>query len=256
MKNVRLFLKALIVLLFLYSRFTYYADAYPKFSNTESIFNRLVTNIKNSADFVKSFGDMSFIPHERSNIQKVQDFVMNIKGLNSVVDEAKHIYKEDLPLFWNELYTRLFSQSTISNLALHITFKSLIYDTMMMSILLYFVYQDHYLSNVILIGDSIYKLITLFIFHFRETPMERLSNFVLSFFTNMKTMDIVSMFRTNWEALMDHRSVIVTFLYMGLLVGYFLWSKGMTIMPKMMEDKMRPTDPSRMPVTATETKRQ
>jgi hypothetical protein len=256
MKNIRLFLKALIVLLFLYSRFTYYADAYPKTSTTESLMHKFITSLRNSADFVKSFGDMSFIPHERTNIQKLQDFILNMPALGSIVEEARHIYKDDLPQFWNELYTRLFSKSTIINVARHVTLKSLIYDTLMLSVLLYFVYKDHYLSNVVLIGDSIYKFITLLIYHFRETPMERLSNFFLSFFTNLKTMNIFSMFRTNYDALVDHRSVIATFIYMGLLIGYFLWSKGMTMMPKIMEDKVRPsTEPSRISQTV-ETKRQ
>jgi hypothetical protein len=259
MTNWRLILKTIIVLTFLYSRFTFYADAYPKISNTENIMSRFITTLRNSADFVNYFSSMTFAPHEKSNIQKLQDFIMGIPGLRGLVDEAKHIYKEDIPQFWTELYTRLFSQSTIYNITGHLTMKSFFYDTLMLSVLLYFVYRDHNLSNVILIGDSVYKFITLLIYHFRETPIERLSNFFLSFFTNFKTMDVMSMFKTNWEIVKDHRSVISTFIYMSLVVGYFLWNKGMTLMPKMTEAKVRqqgPVQQTRIPSTAGDTKRQ
>jgi hypothetical protein len=226
MKNVRLFLKALIVLLFLYSRFTYYADAYPKISSSNDFLSRFSTTLKSSADFVRHFGDMSFIPHEKSNIQKLEDFVMGLPGLRTMVDEARTIYKEDIPKFWHELYTRLFSKSTIYNIVHHVSAASLIYDTVMLTVLLYFVYRDNKMSNVALIVDSLYTLIALTIYHFRETPIERVSNFVLSLFTDMKTMDVMSMFRSNWEVLKDHRSVIATFFYMLTLVGYYFMSTG------------------------------
>ena len=257
MKNVRLFLKALIVLLFLYSRFTYYADAYPKTSSTESLMHKFVTSLRNSADFVKSFGDMSFIPHERTNIQKLQDFIMNMPALGSIVEEARHIYKEDLPQFWNELYTRLFSKSTIYNVARHITLKSLIYDTLMLSVLLYFVYRDHNVSNMILIADSIYTLIFLSFWHFKHTPLERLSNYFLSFFTDIRTMDIMTMFKSNLEVIRDHRSVIAAFFYMLALVAHHLMSRGYSFMPRfMMEHKRTPVQPSRVPITQSEPVRQ
>jgi hypothetical protein len=259
MKNVRLFLKSLIVLLFLYSRFTYYADSYPK--GTGNILSKITTSLRSSADFVKHFADMSFIPHERSNIQKLEDFMMGLPAMRTMVDEAKHLYKEDIPRFWNELYTRLFSNSTIYNVSHHLTLTTFLYDTIILSVLLYFVYRDNQLSHIVLIADSIFSLITVLIYHFRETPLERLSNYFLSFFTHLKSMDIMSMFRSNWEILVHHRSVISTFVYMSILVGLYLVNRGFRFSSRITQQKRdSPVQSSRIPsataTTTSETKRQ
>ena len=94
MMNYKLILKSLIVLLFLYSRFTYYADAYPKISPSDGIINKVVSFLKNSADFVKMFPNMTH-PQEKSNLQKFEDYLLNIPALKSTIDEAKHLYKDN-----------------------------------------------------------------------------------------------------------------------------------------------------------------
>jgi hypothetical protein len=100
-----------------------------------------------------------------------------------------------------------------------------------LSILVYFLYNDSAFANVLLLGDGLYKLFLLMIYHFRETPLERLTNWVLSFFTDLKTFNIVSMWKSYMDIIYDHRSVISTFVYTLLLAGFMYLHGGKIKLP-------------------------
>ena len=246
----KLILKSLIVLLFLFSRFTFYSDAYPMISSSDGIINNVVNFLKGSGDFFKQFPNIIH-PHEKSKIEKFEDYILNIPALKSTIEEAKYIYQEKFKThFIKEIIDRLFSKSTIFNFSHHISMRSLLYDTLMLSVLMYFIYRDHYFSNIVLIFDSIYKFITLLIYHFRDTPLDRISNYFISFFTNLKTTDISSMWKVNLQIISDHRSVLSTFLYLSLLIYYFLSQAKRNKIPKVAEEMIK-HEPSRFASTET-----
>jgi len=214
----------LIILTFLYSRYTYYADAYPKLEMmpSETVVHKIVTYLQQSADFLKAFSQGKVqIPPEKTTMQKLEDYITNIPAIKAVIDEARTIHKENFQSqFLTEVYTRIFGKQNLININQHISMRGLVYDTIILSVLCYFLYQDSTYANMILIGDSMYKMFLLLIWHFKQSPFERLSNYFLSFFTNLRTFDIISMFKSNWEILYDHRSVIANFTYLGLLCGF------------------------------------
>jgi hypothetical protein len=99
--------------------------------------------------------------------------------------------------------------------------RGLAYDSIILSILVYWLYKESGYANIALIFDAGYKMFLLTLYHFKESPLERIGNYFLSFFTNLKTFDIMSMFKSNFEILREHRSVISMFCYLGMLIGYF-----------------------------------
>jgi hypothetical protein len=229
--NKKNILKACIVLLFLYSRYTFYADAYPKMAH-ENILNQVVSYLKSSADFLKNFSSNITFPPEKSTLQKIEEYMLNLPAISSVMTEAKNIYKENFQThFLSEVYTRLFSKTDRLHISQHYSFRWFAYDTIILGLLVYAMWFDSTVANLFLFGDALYKFCLLSLYHFRETPLERISNYFLSFFTYTKTFDIISMFKTNFEVLCDHRSVIATFFYCCLLGGFIYLYGGKIELP-------------------------
>jgi hypothetical protein len=226
--NTRSILKTLIVLTFLYSRFTFYADAYPKIEyEKEGPIKKAVHLLKDSADFLRNINLSKYVfPPDKSTLQKIEDYILKMPGMTAIVDEAKKIYKDSFQTtFLTELYRGVFSKADMLNVGQHVSMMALVYDTIIFGTLMCFVYTNSGFANVMLLGDSLYKMFLLLMYHFRETPFERMTNYILSFFTDLRTFNILAMWKTNMDVLHDHRSVIATFAY-GLLLFAYLYMYG------------------------------
>jgi hypothetical protein len=248
--NTKYILKTLIILTFLYSRYTFYADAYPKLAH-DGLLENVVSYLKSSADFIKAFSSNIKFPPEKTTIQKVEDYLMNIPAISTFITDARKVYKENFQShFLTEVYTRIFSQSDRLHLSQHFSMRWFIYDSIILCCLMYALYFDSTIANLFLFGDALYKMCLLTLYHFRENPLERLSNYFLSFFTNMKTFDILAMFKTNWGILVDHRSVIATFFYACLLGGFIYLYGGKINIPSF--DKLKEEFQHREPTKITD----
>jgi hypothetical protein len=217
-------LKGFIVLLFLYSRYTFYADAYPKIEMTkqDSVIKQVIQYLKTNADFQKAFSQGVNWPPENSVLQKVEEYISTIPAIKNLIDEARKQYNDKFQShFLTEVYRGIFGTGvSMLSISQHFSAKSLLYDTIMLSVLMYFIYKESMFANVLLFGDALYKTFLLCIYHLRETPLEKFSNYMLGFFTNLKTMNIEAMFKSYGDILADHRSIISTFIYVLLLASY------------------------------------